>query len=1132
MLSPRQTALVQQTFAQVAPIADQAAALFYQRLFELDPSLSRLFKGDMVQQGRKLMQMIGAAVRGLDDLEKLVPVVQQLGSRHVGYGVQDAHYDTVGAALLWTLEKGLGPAFTTEVRAAWTAVYGVLAQTMKAAAARDSPWINSPPPRTPPSLSPAVSHSAPIKQGHSMFNLNSHSGRLSAILAGTALLIGTAAALQLGGFDSKVLLMGLLAAGIAGVVWGLRSVNILKSELGRVHQHLQALGAGQTAAAPATSGEVAELLQGAASVVAQGSALRSAVEEMMRQHEAGAIDHMIDAGRLVGEAASAGQVINNLVKSHIAVKMKIVDVVSAYAKGHLDQPMDRLPGLKARITEAIDRVQAAMQSATEESGRNLRIKNALDKCSTNVMIADADNHIIYMNETVSDMMKGNEAELRKSLPSFDARKLMGEKIDVFHKNPAHQRGMLTALKTTHKTQIKVGELVFGLIANPIVDAKGQRVGTVVEWADKTAEVAARDAELKIAAENTRIKNALDKCSTNVMIADADNHIIYMNETVSDMMKGNEAELRKSLPSFDARKLMGEKIDVFHKNPAHQRGMLTALKTTHKTQIKVGELVFGLIANPIVDAKGQRVGTVVEWADKTAEVAARDAELKIAAENTRIKNALDKCTTNVMIADASNQIVYMNDTVSEMMKRNEAELRKSLPNFNASKLIGEVIDVFHKNPAHQRGMLSSMSSTFRTQIKVGDLYFGLIANPIVDTKGGRVGTVVEWSDRTAEVGVENEVADIVKAASQGDFAQRLATAGKTGFFANLATNMNQLLDTSEQGLTDVADVLAAFAEGDLSQRIERDYAGLFGKVKESANSTADNLARVMGEVRAAADALTGAANQVSATAQSLSQSASEQASSVEETTASIDQMSASISQNSDNAKITDGMATKASKEAGDGGQAVTQTVAAMKQIAQKISIVDDIAYQTNLLALNAAIEAARAGEHGKGFAVVAAEVRKLAERSQEAAKEIGDLASNSVDTAERAGKLLGEIVPSIQKTSELVQEIAAASQEQSQSVTQIGGAMGQLSKATQQNASASEELAATSEELSGQAEQLQQSVAFFKLGGESDAPRRSSKADGGGSVERRAPNSQMRGGVKPVALAPRTVANGGGNFRPY
>jgi methyl-accepting chemotaxis protein len=241
------------------------------------------------------------------------------------------------------------------------------------------------------------------------------------------------------------------------------------------------------------------------------------------------------------------------------------------------------------------------------------------------------------------------------------------------------------------------------------------------------------------------------------------------------------------------------------------------------------------------------------------------------------------------------------------------------------------------------------------------------------------------------------------------------------------------------------------------------------------------------------------------------------------------MSASISQNSDNAKVTDGMATKASKEASEGGSAVGQTVSAMKQIAAKIGIVDDIAYQTNLLALNAAIEAARAGEHGKGFAVVAAEVRKLAERSQQAAKEIGGLAGDSVSTAERAGKLLDEIVPSIQKTSELVQEIAAASAEQSESVVQIGGAMGQLSKATQQNASASEQLAATSEELSGQAEQLQQSVAFFNIGDETPRMRGRPEVLGNsaGKVERR--GSAPRLGAP---LAPAAVRGGNSNFKPY
>jgi methyl-accepting chemotaxis protein len=194
------------------------------------------------------------------------------------------------------------------------------------------------------------------------------------------------------------------------------------------------------------------------------------------------------------------------------------------------------------------------------------------------------------------------------------------------------------------------------------------------------------------------------------------------------------------------------------------------------------------------------------------------------------------------------------------------------------------------------------------------------------------------------------------------------------------------------------------------------------------------------------------------------------------------MTSSIAQNTENAKITDGMASKAAKDAADGGEAVNATVEAMKQIAKKIGIIDDIAAQTNLLALNAAIEAARAGEHGKGFAVVAAEVRKLAERSQVAAQEIGEVAGNSVELAEKAGRLLAEIVPNIRKTSDLVQEITAASTEQSSGVGQINSAVSQLNQTTQQNASSSEELAATSEEMSGQAEQLQQTMSFFKLAG--------------------------------------------------
>jgi methyl-accepting chemotaxis protein len=284
------------------------------------------------------------------------------------------------------------------------------------------------------------------------------------------------------------------------------------------------------------------------------------------------------------------------------------------------------------------------------------------------------------------------------------------------------------------------------------------------------------------------------------------------------------------------------------------------------------------------------------------------------------------------------------------------------------------------------------------------------------------------------------------------------------------------------LMEALNVANRVAEGDMTVRIDVNSNDETGQLLNAMKTMVEKLSQIIGEVRGAAENLTSASEEVSSTAQSMSQATNEQAASVEETSASVEQMGASINQNSDNSKVTEGIAAKAAKDANQGGIAVKETVTAMKQIAGKIGIIDDIAYQTNLLALNAAIEAARAGEHGKGFAVVAAEVRKLAERSQVAAQEIGELASGSVSKAEDAGKLLDEIVPAINKTSDLVQEITAASEEQSSGAAQINTAMNQLNQITQQNASATEELAATAEEMSGQAEQLQQLMSFFKVSG--------------------------------------------------
>jgi methyl-accepting chemotaxis protein len=270
------------------------------------------------------------------------------------------------------------------------------------------------------------------------------------------------------------------------------------------------------------------------------------------------------------------------------------------------------------------------------------------------------------------------------------------------------------------------------------------------------------------------------------------------------------------------------------------------------------------------------------------------------------------------------------------------------------------------------------------------------------------------------------------------------------------------------------------EGDLTKRMRIATQDELGNMGSSLNAFVETLEKVIIEVKIGAGAFASASTQVASSSSSLSQGTSEQASSVEETTSSLQQMSASISQNSENSRQMEQVASKGARDAEESGRAVHETVSAMKAITDKVNIIEEIAYQTNLLALNAAIEAARAGEHGKGFAVVAAEVRKLAERSQAAAKEISGLAANSVTVAEHSGKKLDELVPAIKKTAELVQEVAAASREQSSGVTQINTAMSQVDQVTQRNASSAEELSSTAEELASQAEALQTLMNSFRV----------------------------------------------------
>ncbi|MFZ5594258.1 MAG: methyl-accepting chemotaxis protein [Pseudomonadota bacterium] len=570
--------------------------------------------------------------------------------------------------------------------------------------------------------------------------------------------------------------------------------------------------------------------------------------------------------------------------------------------------------------------------------------------------------------------------------------------------------------------------------------------------------------------------------------------------------------------------------MFHKNPSHQRKLLSdPANLPYSTDIKVGPLIFRINVTAIHDVVGGYIGNCLEWHDVTD---VRQKEEKNADYAGQIE-AIGKSQA-VIEFNMDGTIIGANENFLNTMGYSLKEIQGQHHSM--------FVEPSYRQSAEYRAFWEKLNrgeydaGQYKRIGKGGkEIWIQASYNPIFDLNGKPFKVVKYATDISQQKDAEQQMQVLINSAMAGNLDKRIDVSGYDGSTRQSAENINKLMDAIISPIRESTRVMGLLAEGDLTNRMDGNYQGEFASLRDSINTSIENLFKMVDDIREATTNISSAATEIAQGNSDLSQRTEEQASSLEETASSMEELTSTVKQNADNARQANQLAASAREQAEKGGEVVGSAIGAMaainsssKKIADIIGVIDEIAFQTNLLALNAAVEAARAGEQGRGFAVVAAEVRNLAQRSATAAKEIKSLIKDSVEKVEEgsrlvdaSGKTLSEIVGSVKKVSDIIAEIAAASQEQSAGIDQVNKAVMQMDEVTQQNAALVEEAAAASESMDEQAQGLKKLISFFKVddqGGEgsrmgtSSGARPAARSSGskGGSSSGKAP-AAVRGG---------------------
>ena len=742
-------------------------------------------------------------------------------------------------------------------------------------------------------------------------------------------------------------------------------------------------------------------------------------------------------------------------------------------------------------------------------------REAIEGITSAVMCVDRELKITYLNRATDQLMRRHAAVFKTAFAGFDPDRLLGTCIDIFHKNPAHQRALLADPNNLpHVATIRVGPMAFRINVSAVRGRDGSYIGSTLEWLDVT-ELRAKEAEN---ADYAALSSAINKSQAVVQFA--------MDGTV---MSANDNFLRTL--GYQLDEIAGKHHALFV-DPAHVRSdeyrqfwqRLNEGRHDTGEYKRIGkggkEVWLRASYNPILDAAGKPIKVVKYATDVTADkLTAADAAGQIAAIGK---------SQAVIQFDMDGKVLGANDNFLTTL------------GYRLDEIVGKHHAMFVE-PAYARG---EDYRQFWDRLRDGrfdageyqrlgrggkEIWIQASYNPILDLNGKPCKVVKYATDITAQKRGQQELARLIMLATAGKLDERIDATPYDGATHAMVTGVNRLMDGIVAPLREIKRVVTALSNGDLVAAMDGNYDGEFALVRDAVNASMTALRDMVAQILAGAGAITEASEQIAEGNASLNARTQEQSAALEETAASIEEMTATVKQNAGNANQANQLAAGARDVADKGGRVVDSAVGAMTAITESstkvadiIGVIEQIAFQTNMLALNAAVEAARAGDQGRGFAVVAAEVRNLAQRSAGAAREIKALIQDSADKVSQGAKLvsqsgetLREIVTSVKKVSDIIAEITVASEEQASGIEQINGAIIQMDRGTQENAALVEEASSAATSLTEQARGLVDVMGFFRTGEPAPAPAPAAV---------RRPTPAMRApAVRPAPAAKRPVA---------